>query len=250
MKTVRKAKNLFILCMMICLLCSTSVMASAEEASSGYAPPDYNRKGSITVNIVSTENQRAVSGGELTLYKVAFAAAVDGNNVFRLTGAFAQSGADIDDISENDQGARETASTLENYAVKNNIEGVSASVNKNGQAVWDDLELGLYLVVDTAPADGYAPVNAFLITVPRLSEGSYIYDVQAGPKVDTADSVTDGTPAPNTKAPSSGGSLPQTGQLWWPVPVLAAAGILSIILGLYRRSCGSSERRRCGSENR
>ena len=30
-------------------------------------------------------------------------------------------------------------------------------------------------------------------------------------------------------------SLPQTGQLWWPVPVLFAAGLLLIVIGLIRR---------------
>ncbi len=30
---------------------------------------------------------------------------------------------------------------------------------------------------------------------------------------------------------SSGGKLPQTGQLWWPVPVLAASGLISIMVG-------------------
>ena len=30
-------------------------------------------------------------------------------------------------------------------------------------------------------------------------------------------------------------SLPQTGQLWWPVPVLIAAGLLFVVIGLIRR---------------
>lgn len=32
-----------------------------------------------------------------------------------------------------------------------------------------------------------------------------------------------------------GSKLPQTGQLWWPVPVLAAVGLLLIVVGLLRR---------------
>ena len=30
-------------------------------------------------------------------------------------------------------------------------------------------------------------------------------------------------------------TLPQTGQLWWPVPVLIAAGLLFVVIGLIRR---------------
>ncbi len=32
-----------------------------------------------------------------------------------------------------------------------------------------------------------------------------------------------------------GGKLPQTGQLWWPVPVLLLAGLVLVIVGLLRR---------------
>ena len=31
------------------------------------------------------------------------------------------------------------------------------------------------------------------------------------------------------------GHLPQTGQLWWPVPVLLSAGLLLVVIGLVRR---------------
>lgn len=35
--------------------------------------------------------------------------------------------------------------------------------------------------------------------------------------------------------PSKPGKLPQTGQLWWPVPVLLCAGMLCLVIGLTRR---------------
>ncbi len=37
-------------------------------------------------------------------------------------------------------------------------------------------------------------------------------------------------------------SLPQTGQLWWPVPVLTAGGLLLIVLGLLRRRGAEDEK--------
>lgn len=43
----------------------------------------------------------------------------------------------------------------------------------------------------------------------------------------------DGTPPPTTKP--GGGKLPQTGQLWWPVPVLMAMGLAFIVLGMVKR---------------
>ena len=47
------------------------------------------------------------------------------------------------------------------------------------------------------------------------------------------------SPAP-TKTPVP--TLPQTGQLWWPVPVLVWAGLVLIILGLVRRRSDDYER--------
>lgn len=43
-------------------------------------------------------------------------------------------------------------------------------------------------------------------------------------------------PKPNTP------TLPQTGQLWWPVPVLVAAGLLLVIAGLIRRRGAENEK--------
>lgn len=45
--------------------------------------------------------------------------------------------------------------------------------------------------------------------------------------------------APSTEPKTPASSLPQTGQLWWPVPVLTALGLLLVALGLFcRRSAG------------
>lgn len=39
----------------------------------------------------------------------------------------------------------------------------------------------------------------------------------------------------NPTTPSKPGKLPQTGQLWWPVPLLLWAGVLCLVIGLIRR---------------
>ena len=109
------------------------------------------------------------------------------------------------------------------------------TVDDNGRAEWKDLELGLYLIVNTAAAEGYAPINSFLITVPRYLNESYVYDVTANPKAETANEAAANPPKQNTTTTISGGKLPQTGQLWWPVPILAIAGMLFLMFGWYRR---------------
>jgi len=43
------------------------------------------------------------------------------------------------------------------------------------------------------------------------------------------------TPTPPPENPSGDSKLPQTGQLWWPVPMLISIGLLLIVIGLLRR---------------
>lgn len=45
------------------------------------------------------------------------------------------------------------------------------------------------------------------------------------------------TPTPTPKPPT----LPQTGQMWWPVPVLLCAGLMLIVIGLLRRRSAEYE---------
>ncbi len=48
------------------------------------------------------------------------------------------------------------------------------------------------------------------------------------PKTGTVDTPDDPTPDNKNTVPSDS-KLPQTGQLWWPVPVLAIAGIVCVL---------------------
>ena len=106
------------------------------------------------------------------------------------------------------------------------------TIDKNGTATFSNLEFGLYLVVQKTAASGYGKTSPFLVSVPYLYKGEYKYNVTSQPKTDLEREVKPTTP------PSSGGGggkLPQTGQLWWPVPVLVCMGLGCIAVGLIRR---------------
>jgi hypothetical protein len=49
------------------------------------------------------------------------------------------------------------------------------------------------------------------------------------------DTSTNLTPDSNIDLQTLDGSLPQTGQLWWPIPFLVAGGLILIIIGIVRR---------------
>ena len=106
------------------------------------------------------------------------------------------------------------------------------TVGKDGKATFSNLTFGLYLVVQKTAASGYRKIAPFLVSVPYLYRDEYLYDVTSQPKTDLEQEVKPTSP------PSSGGSggkLPQTGQLWWPVPLLICAGLGCIAVGLFRR---------------
>lgn len=232
---MRKVKRIISVFMAVCMMLAMSAVVFAEETAVSSISPDYNQKGSIAVEMVSTDTGKAIPGGEMMLYKVAVAVQADGDNIFQLTEDFKESGVSLDGISESDAGAKELASVLETYANNHKLAGEAVAVDDSGRAEWKDLELGLYLIVNTEAAGGYAPINSFLITVPRYLDGSYVYDVTANPKPGTANAAEVKTPEPNTKTPVSGGKLPQTGQLWWPVPIMAIAGMLFVMFGWYEK---------------
>ncbi len=181
--------------------------------------PDLSRTGSITVSMC--KNGTPVPGGTLTAYRVGQIHQEDGNYLFVLTEEFAASGLSLENPD---------AQALAAYAKEQNIQGKTQSIDQEGIAEFQELELGLYLMVQAEPAPGYGAVAPFVVSLPYAKDGTYIYDVDAIPKVELEPEPTE------TTAPLEP-TLPQTGQLNWPVPVLGVAGLTLLVLGivLYRK---------------
>lgn len=59
------------------------------------------------------------------------------------------------------------------------------TIGSDGTAAADGLALGLYLVMQDQPAEGYEPIAPFLVSVPMWDEtaGAYLYTVDAAPKL-------------------------------------------------------------------
>ena len=223
------------------LCCAIAMPVYAHEV------PDMSRTGSISVSMVY--DGQHVGGGSLTLYRAGDISEDNGNYSFKLTDAFAASGASLTDVSDD-----ELAKSLANYAQSNGLAGTTVEIGSNGQATAGNLSLGLYLVTQQEAADGYEPIAPFMVSVAMNENGIYIYDVNAEPKMssltpvkedpapsDPGSSGTPDTPAAPT-APSApaaqptpvaaaGSVLPQTGQLNWPVPVLTVLGMALFLAG-------------------
>lgn len=236
---------------------------------------DLSRTGSIKVSLYDSETSEAVGGGTLTLYRVAKVQKDNANLSFVYTNGFEDCGVELGDLSEGELAGRlaeKIAATAESTTVE---------ISDLGVAEFGDLEVGLYLVVQTTAAENYNVINPFLVSVPIQENGSYVYDVDALPKVGTAAKKTPAPPDtpdtpdtpdkpeeenPNTpaapgpdnpdgwvlgangekiyrnpEAPSPDNpnghvmgahGLPQTGQLNWPIPVLAVTGVVLVAAGI------------------
>lgn len=222
------------------LLLALSLGAAVALPAYAHEVPDPSRTGSIRFSMLYDGS--AVGGGSLTLHRVGDVAEEDGNYTFTLTEAYAASGADLTDLTDT-----ALAAGLADYTTANGISGEGVTIGSDGTADADGLALGLYLVMQDQPAEGYEPIAPFLVSVPMWDEtaGAYLYTVDAAPKLGgltktppaaTAAPAKPDAGDPDTVTTIAAATLPQTGQLNWPVPVLTLAGLLLMLAGWYLRA--------------
>lgn len=202
-------------------------------AVNAHAVPDLTQKGSIEITM-KYENQ-PVQGGNLELFRVGEVLEENGDYYFGVLEEFKGSGVSLEDVQ-----SPEVAKALAEYA--KDLKGMKKEISSEGKVDFDQLELGLYLLVQDDAAAGYHKVNPFLVSVPKEVNGEYVYQVDAGPKVQLKPQETPPpgtTPLPTPTAPPTVApppsdtppKLPQTGQLNWPVPLLAVSGLWLFTMG-------------------
>ena len=247
----RLAAVLLAMCLVVC--CALPAFATSANIVLG-------RLGSLHVRLYDTHNDVPLRGGELTLYQVASVKRTNGNLYFDYTGDFTGCGVVLGDLSD---------STLADQLVKYlpAVPAIAAQqdVNEEGYANITKLPQGLYLVVQTEASHGYEAIKPFLVSIPMPDGDNWIYDVDDTPDLpeqpDNPDTpVSPGTPdnpvSPGTPdnpvspenpdnpvSPSTPDKpvLPQTGQLNWPVPVLACSGVLLFAAGWVLNRQGKKE---------
>ncbi len=110
---------------------------------------------------------------------------------------------------------------------------VTLSASDNWRYTWDDLDEDYSWRVAERDVDDDYNVTVTREGITFVMTNTYtrgtIKDISDG---DTPTGTISDNPIPRA---FFGTKLPQTGQLWWPVPVLAAVGLLLIVVGLLRR---------------
>ncbi len=193
--------------------------------------------------------------------------------IFTLLPQYEESGVSVNQLEESDAiDWRTQAQQLAQWVQTNNLSAdAQKSTNKNGTAVFSQLDTGLYLVIgsNTKVSGTQYHSAPFLVSIPeQTSDGTaWTYEVTANPKSEPSDdhkrddgdnnngdnnsdhpsdkpgNKTDDKTNPNKpdtagKRPSGSDTssttkkdLPYTGILQWPIPVLAGTGLVLMILG-------------------
>lgn len=206
------------LLLILVLVCAMALPVFAHEV------PDAARLGSISISM--QHQDEPVPGGSLTLYRVADVVSDDGDYLFRYTADFNGCTIPVTEL-DSAQLPRELAA----IAADKHLQGTGLAISDEGKAVFSDLSIGLYLLLQQEAAPGFKKVNPFLVSIPQNDDGHYIYDVDTAPKnvPGPEEEPTEPTPPPPTEPGEP--ELPQTGQMNWPVPVLAVLGMLLVVAG-------------------
>ena len=205
------------------LLLTAVLLLSAVSAAAAHEVPDLTKSGTITFQ-VSWEGE-PVEGGVFQMFRVGDIVENNGDYSFGLVPELADSSVELKDISD-----PELAAQLAALAQEAGLEPLIAPVEA-GEAYFPDVMPGLYVVVQTEACDGFAKMNPFLISMPRFENGTYVTDVVAKPKVPLETEPTE--PTDPTIPTEPGPGIPQTGQLNWPVPLMAASGMALFALGWF-----------------
>ena len=163
---IRKIKYLFI---SLLLFFSFALTVSANTA-------DLNTKGSIEV-LLKDSNNNKIKDAEITLYHIANAKDKNNNLSFELRSELSCD-VNLDDL---------TNEKLKDEISKCNLENTTKYIgdtSSNGIAMFDNLDLGLYLIVQTKSVEGYSDIESFLVMMPKVEDNKWIYDIKAKPKTD------------------------------------------------------------------
>lgn len=204
------------------LLLSGALAARAAEL------PDPERPGSLCL-LLDWEGV-PLTGGKVTLYRVADVAQQGADSSFGLIPELEGTGVSLDNLADTT-----LPQILAQKAREKKLPPIEAPV-KEGKAAFLELMPGLYVVTQNreSACDGFEPIDPFLISLPRWEKDGYAYDITAEPKValeKTPDETTEPTEPEPTQPEDT--DLPQTGQLNWPIPVMATAGLALFALGWF-----------------
>ena len=194
--------------------------------------PAAEESGSLTLRCVFTvgDGVRVLPNDEYSLAKIADVEITKSSLKYTTLKPFKSFDCEWNKLSASE--LNEKAKALAYYCRKNKCFTGKRATDENGELIFNDLQVGLYLVARTKthPDNKDFVTNPLLVFIPQNISGKAVYYVVSTPKYSYL-SAEDNEQLVDTENLPDDGSLPQTGQLLWPVSWLAVLGCALIIGG-------------------
>ena len=231
---IHKRLAALVLALVLCL-------ASAVTVSAAHPAVDLDKEGSITIQM--TYDNRPVGGGSLVYYQVGKVNEDNGDFSFIPTSDFKDQFEEIETQEQMEAAvAADLAAALANYAKQNSsrVNGTPVEIPESGEVKLENLDVGLYLVVQDKAASGFRPVSPFLVSVPQyvpeekdeggnvIKDDYYVYDVGVFSKMGSLSKI----PTPPPEDPGDPGDHSTTDTPDPVTPVTPAVPVATPILPL------------------
>ena len=138
---------------------------------------DFSKKGSIAITLKESESKAPISGVEITIYKVASMDIKDNNLIFNYASGFENCNVSLDNLNNEN-----LASSLEKCMVASSALKFTETTSTNGTVSFNNLDLGIYQVIQTKEKEGYSKIASFLVMIPENINNKWTYDIIAEPK--------------------------------------------------------------------
>ncbi len=207
-------------------LCSITLRVNAYAAEP--TTPNPEQSGAIHITLSYGDEKTPAAGVELLTYKVADLSVENGVPSYLYTESYKDFEVEPEKAMQPEYIEKLLAVTEEKKP-----QALAATSDEAGKVAFEPLLPGIYLVTQKDAEKATIAVSSFVVSLPHLSEDGYSYEIDASPKVVVTEKPDkpDKPDTPDNPDKPVPPRLPQTGQLWWPVPMLAFAGLLFIMLG-------------------
>lgn len=172
----RKKTNSIFLTLIICC----GILLAALLPCASFASVDTGKDSSVSIDYIS--DGITLSGAKLALYHIA---SVDEDRNITIDDIYSTYNITFNPGDEN--ALFESAETLSGYITRDNLAPLETkTVPDDGKVIFDALRPGLYLILaEGIEKDGFVYTSApILVGIPVFENGSYIYDINAAPKIE------------------------------------------------------------------
>lgn len=139
---------------------------------------DFSKKGSIEITLEEQEENKGISGAEITIYKIADAKSENSNLVFEYIEQLKECSVDLKKLDE------PSAASEISKCITMDVPKYIGTTNDLGIIKFNRLDLGIYLILQTKQVEKYSSIEPFLALIPIDEENKWTYDIKAIPKTE------------------------------------------------------------------